>query len=344
MCPKKIHKIATDNSPIQGLSGKHILVTGAGGFIGSHLVEFLCSQGARVTALFRYTSGASLGALEGSPALGKIKKQFGDIRDPETCLRAVKAQDIIVHLAAQIAIPYSYLSPRDFVDVNVSGTTNLLQSALGVKSLKRFVVVSSSEVYGSAQYTPIDEAHPLCPQSPYAASKVAADKMAESYHKSFGLPLTIVRPFNTYGPRQSPRAIVPTIICQALGSSKLKLGSTAPKRDFLYVKDTVRGMALAAVSSKTLGETINLCSGAEISVRELAARIGALVGKKLTITRAVRRVRPKNSEIIRLLGDGKKAARLCGFQAEYSLDDGLPETIDYYRIRNVTLSAEDYCI
>ncbi len=344
MSPKKPHKKVIATDPVSGLSGKRALVTGAGGFIGSHLVEYLCSQGVKVTALFRYTSGASLGALDGSAALKKFKKQFGDIRDPEVCQRAVKKQDIIFHLAAHIAIPYSYLSPRDFVEVNVNGTTNLLQAALEVKSLKRFIVVSSSEVYGSAQYTPIDESHPLCPQSPYAASKVAADKMAESYHKSFGLPLTVVRPFNTFGPRQSARAIIPTIICQALASSKLKLGSTTPKRDFLYVKDTVRGMALAALASKTIGETVNLCSGQEISVRELVGRIGALVGKKLTITRDTRRVRPKNSEVTRLLGSGKKAQRFCGFQAEYSLDDGLQETIDYYGAKNMTLSGEDYRI
>ncbi|MFQ5606533.1 MAG: SDR family NAD(P)-dependent oxidoreductase [Candidatus Zixiibacteriota bacterium] len=326
------------------LGGKRALVTGAGGFIGSHLVEYLLSHGAKVTAFFRYTSEASTGNLSASAALKSVRPVFGDIRDPESCERAVKGQDYIFHLAAQIAIPYSYLSPRDFVEVNVNGTTNLLQAALGTGSLKRFVAVSSSEVYGSAQYTPIDEAHPLAPQSPYAASKVASDKMVEAYGKSFGLPTTVVRPFNTYGPRQSARAIMPTVILQGLRSSRIKLGTTAAKRDFLHVQDTVRGLAKAATGARTIGVTVNLCSGNEISIRELVKITGEIIGKKLTVTCDARRLRPKDSEVMRLLGDGTKARKLCGFSPSVTLEAGLKETIEHYQQIGATLSGNEYRI
>lgn len=320
------------------------LVTGAGGFIGSHLVEHLVAAGAKVTALFRYTSEASLGHLTGSPALKRVRVEFGDIRDPESCARAVKGQELIFHLAAQIAIPYSYRSPRDFVAVNVGGTVNLLQAALAEKKLKRFLQVSTSEVYGGAQRTPIDESHPLNPQSPYAASKVSAEMMARSYACSFDLPLTIVRAFNTFGPRQSTRAIIPTIITQSLDQETLKLGATHPRRDFLYVKDTARGMALAALATDTIGETLNLCSGSERSVKEIVAEVGSALGKGLKVTTDSRRLRPKNSEVDRLLGDGARAKRLCGFSPEHDFPAALAETIRYYASQDTVRQAQEYRI
>jgi NAD dependent epimerase/dehydratase len=327
-----------------GLAGAKVLVTGAGGFIGSHLVEHLVSEGAKVTALFRYTSEASLGHLAGSTALKSIKSEFGDIRDPESCARALKGQEFVFHLAAQIAIPYSYLSPRDFVAVNVGGTVNLLQAALSEKRLRRFLLVSTSEVYGSAQRIPIDETHPLHPQSPYAASKVSAEMMAGSYADSFALPLTVVRAFNTFGPRQSTRAIVPAVISQALDSDILKLGALHPKRDFLFVKDTARGMALAAVATKTLGKTLNLCSGAERSVKEIVQEVGSSLGKKLQVKSDSKRLRPKTSEVNRLLGDGTLAKELCGFVPEHDFASALAETIRYYASIDSAHSSRDYRI
>lgn len=316
---------------LRELSGARALVTGAGGFIGSHLVERLCELGADVTALFRYTSQGSVGALAESSALREVKQQFGDIRDPDCCARAVKNQDFVFHLAAQIAIPYSYLSPRDFVETNVTGTVNLLQAARGVRRLRRFLLMSTSEVYGSAQYTPIDEAHPLRPQSPYAASKVAAEALAGSFAASFELPVTVVRAFNTYGPRQSARAVIPTIILQALAGARLRLGATNTRRDFLFVGDTTLGVAQAAASAKTVGATINLCSGAESTIAEIVTRTGRALDKKLTVALDKQRVRPAKSEVTRLLGDGSLAKKLCGFSPQISLDDGLAETIAWWR-------------
>lgn len=319
---------------LRKLNGSRVLVTGAGGFIGSHLVEYLCKLGCEVTALFRYTSHGSLGALEeranSSDSQATFRAIFGDIRDPESCQRAVEGAEYIFHLAAQIAIPYSYLSPRDFLQVNAIGTANLLQAARDVRSLKRFVATSTSEVYGSAQYAPIDELHPLAPQSPYAASKVASDKMAEAYAKSYDLPVTIVRPFNTYGPRQSPRAVIPTIITQAIQSSSIRLGQTNTKRDFLFVTDTARGMAHCAASAKTVGQTVNLCSGVETAIGRIVTEVGGILGKKLKVITDKRRIRPKKSEVTRLLGDGARAEKLCGFLSQFSLTEGLAQTIDYW--------------
>ncbi|HSH00772.1 MAG TPA: GDP-mannose 4,6-dehydratase [candidate division Zixibacteria bacterium] len=316
---------------VRALSGARALVTGAGGFIGSHLVERLCELGAEVTALFRYTSQGSVGALAGSEALREVKLQFGDIRDPDCCARAVKNQDFVFHLAAQIAIPYSYLSPRDFVETNVVGTVNLLQAARDNQRLRRFLLMSTSEVYGSAQYTPIDEAHPLRPQSPYAASKVAAEALVNSFAASFELPLTVVRAFNTYGPRQSARAVIPTIILQALAGTRLRLGATNTRRDFLFVSDTTLGVAQAAAAAKTVGATINLCSGVDSTIAEIVAKTGRALDRKLAVVLDKQRVRPKRSEVARLLGDGSLAQTLCGFTPRTTLEDGLAETIAWWR-------------
>lgn len=331
------------------LEGAKVLVTGAGGFIGSHLVEFLCEHGAAVTALFRYTSGASIGALQDSPYLKEIQRIFGDIRDPETCARSVAGQNYIFHLAAQVAIPYSYLAPRDYLEVNAMGTVNLMQAAMTQsksksKALKRFVLASTSEVYGTAKYTPIDESHPLNPQSPYAASKVSAEKMAESYFRSFDFPITIVRSFNTYGPRQSPRAVIPTIITQALVSRKISLGATSPRRDFLYVADSVKGLVQAAGSAKTLGEVINICSGKEISVSGVVTEVEKILGQKLTVNQDSRRLRPKSSEVTRLLGDRKQARKLCGFAPVVSFSEGLRRTIEFFQNRPESDAPKDYRI
>ena len=320
-----------NTSSLKKLSGAKVLVTGAGGFIGSHLTEFLCELGADVTALFRYTSGASCGALANSRFLKEIKKEFGDIRDPETCARIVKKQEYIFHLAAQVAIPYSYLAPRDFVAVNVNGTANLLQPAIVAKNLQCFLYMSTSEVYGSAQKIPIDETHPLAPQSPYAATKASAELLARSYALSYDLPVTTVRTFNTVGPRQSPRAVIPTIISQALHGRSLKLGETSTSRDFLYISDTVRGLALAAVSAKTNGRTLNLCTGEETKIKSVVSHVGEILERKLAVTRDNQRVRPKASEVTRLCGCGKLAYKLCKFSPAYSLVDGLRETINWMR-------------
>ncbi len=333
-----------NNPTLKKLREARVLVTGAGGFIGSHLVEFLCELGCEVTALFRYTSHNSQGALETATNSDKpapeFRAIFGDIRDPESCQRAVEGAEYIFHLAAQIAIPYSYLSPRDFLQVNAIGTTNLLQAAREIGSLKRFIATSTSEVYGSAQYAPIDEGHPLTPQSPYAASKVASDKMAEAYAKSFNLPVTIVRPFNTFGPRQSPRAVIPTIITQSLKSPSIQLGQTTTRRDFLFVSDTVRGMALCAASAKTKGETVNLCSGNETSIGDVVIKVGTILNSKITVVTDKKRVRPKKSEVTRLLGDGEKAKKLCGFEADISITDGLRKTIEYWQDQAIDNPAE----
>ncbi|MCH9030801.1 MAG: GDP-mannose 4,6-dehydratase [candidate division Zixibacteria bacterium] len=332
----------TQDKKLSELKGAKILVTGAGGFIGSHLVEFLASLGAKVTAFFRYTSGASLGNLTDSPALKKIKVAFGDMRDSESLGRAVANQNYIFHLAAQIAIPYSYLSPQDFMEVNALGTTNLLMAAKSSKKLERILVASTSEVYGSAKITPMDEDHPQNPQSPYAASKLAAEKISLAMARSYEIPVTVVRPFNCYGPRQSARAIIPTIILQGLQRGKFELGSTFPKRDFSFVEDTIRGMALAAISPKTSGRTLNLCAGEEVSIAWLVKIVCKQLEIRPDIKTDHRRVRPKNSEVSRLMGDNTLATKLCGYETRVSLEDGIEQTIRYFRERVDDFRKEDY--
>lgn len=311
---------------------KNVLVTGAGGFIASHLVERLVGSGAKVTGLVRYNSRNSFGLLEMLPVefRKKIKVIAGDIRDYDAVYDAIKGNQIIFHLAALIAIPYSYVHPREVIETNVMGTYHVLSAArrLGIEKL---VHTSTSEVYGTALTVPIAETHPLQGQSPYSASKIGADKIAEGFHLSFGLPVATIRPFNTFGPRQSARAVIPTIISQALSSGVVRLGSLSPKRDLTFVKDTVEGFVKIAESKQTIGETINIGSGVEISIGDLTHKIIKLLDKKVEVVADQKRVRPKKSEVGRLLADNRKAKKMLNWKPKTSLDDGLQITIDWIR-------------
>jgi NAD dependent epimerase/dehydratase len=314
------------------IDGKKILVTGAGGFIGSHLVEALVKQGADVRAFVRYNSRADLGLLEKLPDEIKTKIAIfrGDLKDPEAVRQGTKGCELVFHLGSLISIPYSYVNPMDFVQTNVVGTANLLNACLGANP-EKIVHTSTSEVYGTAMYHPMDEKHPLQAQSPYAATKIAADKLAESYWRSFGLPVAIARPFNAYGPRQSPRAVIPTIILQALKGDKMMLGSLHPTRDFTYVDETVEGLIKVARSPESIGEVINIGSGQEISIGDLAQFILSMMGKKAEISRDDVRVRPKKSEVERLICDNAKGRELLGWKPEMSLREGLGKTIDWFK-------------
>ncbi len=310
-----------------------VLVTGADGFIGSHLVEKLIDEGHKVKAFVYYNSFNSLGWLDTFPKdkLNKIEIFAGDIRDPNGVRAAVKGVEVIYHLAALIAIPYSYHSPDSYVDTNVKGTLNILQAArdLGVK---RVLVTSTSEVYGTAMYVPIDERHPKQGQSPYSASKIGADAMADSFYRSFNLPVTIVRPFNTFGPRQSARAVIPTIITQLLaGKKEIKLGALHPTRDLLYVKDTVNGFIEIAKSAKTIGEEINIATQQEISIQDLAQSIIDIINPKAKIISDDVRLRPEKSEVERLLGSADKIKSLTGWKPCYNLNEGLMQTIEWFK-------------
>jgi NAD dependent epimerase/dehydratase len=306
--------------------GRAVLVTGAGGFIGSHLVERLVELGADVRALVRYTSTGHAGWLDSSPVRGDVDVVLGDIRDFESVQGAMCGRSVVFHLAALIGIPYSYRAAQSYVRTNIEGTLNVLQAARD-QATDRIVCTSTSEVYGSAQYVPINEEHPLQGQSPYSASKIGADKIAESYYLSFGLPVSIVRPFNTYGPRQSTRAVIPTIITQALAGSEVRVGALSPTRDFNYVADTVEGFLCAASEPKAIGRTINFGSGLETSIEDLARLIGNLLGKDLTLVPEEQRVRPENSEVERLCADSGLAQRLLGWRSRVSLEQGLRQTI-----------------
>jgi NAD dependent epimerase/dehydratase len=309
---------------------KKVLVTGAGGFIGSHLVERLVTSGAKVKAFVRYNSRNDWGLLEILPVhiQNEIEVISGNLKDVESVGNAVKDTDMVFHLAALISIPYSYLNPRDVIETNVIGTLSVLNAARE-HTVEKLIHTSSSEVYGTAQYIPIDEKHPLQAQSPYAASKIGADKIVESYYLSFDLPVTIVRPFNTYGPRQSARAVIPTIITQALSKDKIFLGAMHPTRDFLYVEDTVSGFIKAAESPKSVGETFNFGSGQEVSIGELADKITTLIGKDVEIVFDATRIRPEKSEVERLLADATKAKELLGWEPQFSLDEGIRKTIEW---------------
>jgi NAD dependent epimerase/dehydratase len=308
---------------------KKILVTGADGFIGSHLTEMLLSQGYHVKALSQYNSFNNWGWLEGikHPSLEVIS---GDVRDPFFCQQLVKGSDIVFHLAALIAIPYSYIAPDSYIDTNVKGTLNICQAALDQK-VQRILVTSTSEVYGTAQYVPIDEKHPLQPQSPYSASKIGADAIAMSFYNAFNLPLTIVRPFNTYGPRQSARAVIPTIITQiASGIKEIKLGDLSPTRDFNYVQDTCRGFLQLAQCEKAIGDTINIGSNFEISVGDTLELIKKLMQSDVRFITDEQRIRPAGSEVHRLWCDNSKIQALTGFIPEYTIESGLEATIDWF--------------
>jgi dTDP-glucose 4,6-dehydratase len=311
-------------------NGQRVLVTGAGGFIGSHLSERLVELGARVRCLVHYNALGSWGWLDHSPRQRDLEVLAGDICDRDCIRKAMEGTQVVFHLAALIAIPYSYQAPESYVRTNVLGTLNVLQSARELE-IARLVQTSTSEVYGTARYLPINEEHPLQGQSPYSASKIGADKMAEAFHRSFGLPVVTVRPFNTYGPRQSARAVIPTIITQCLGSETVRLGHLHPTRDLNFVTDTVEGFLLAASTPEAIGHTINLGSGTEISIGDLAQRIARLVGRSVRIETTAERLRPENSEVERLLADNSRARNVLGWASRVSLDEGLQQTIVWMR-------------
>lgn len=318
------------------LKGKKILVTGADGFIGSHLTECLVQEGYDVRAFVNYNSFNSWGWLDHSPQeiVSQVEIFSGDIRDPHGVKKAMENCDVVMHLAALIAIPYSYHSPDTYVDTNIKGTLNIMQAAreLGVEKV---IHTSTSEVYGTAKFVPITEDHPLQGQSPYSASKIGADQMALSFYNSFGLPVSIIRPFNTYGPRQSARAVIPTIITQiAAGQKTIKLGSLHPTRDFNYVKDTVRGFISMAQSDRSVGEVINIGSNYEVSIGQTAEFIAELMGQDIEIVTEDNRLRPEKSEVERLWADNSKAKELLGWEPDYSGTEGfkrgLAETIEWF--------------
>ena len=309
-----------------------ILVTGSEGFIGSHLVETLLEEGYRVKAFVLYNSFNNWGWLDTFPKekLDQIELFMGDVRDPNAVREAMKDVDAVFHLAALIAIPFSYYAPDAYVDTNIKGTLNVLQAAR--ERNVRVLVTSTSEVYGTAQYVPIDEKHPFQGQSPYSATKIGADRLAESFYRSFDLPVTIVRPFNTFGPRQSARAVIPTIITQLLGgATKIKLGSLTPTRDFNYVKDTARGFLEIYRSDKTVGEEINIATQKEISIGDLAAELIRQINPQAQIVCDEQRLRPVNSEVNRLLGSNEKIQRLTDWKPAYTFEQGIAETVEFLR-------------
>ncbi len=313
------------------MSGTKVLVTGAGGFIGSHLAESLVNDGHDVRALVHYNSRSSWGNLELVPAAQRESMEvvYGDITDPFSVRRAVEGCEVVYHLAALIAIPYSYVAPQSYVQANVSGTLNVLE-ACRTANVRKMVHTSTSETYGSALYTPMDERHPLQGQSPYSASKIGADKLAESYFRSFNVPVATIRPFNTFGPRQSARAVIPTIISQLLeGRETITLGSLFPIRDLSFVLDTVAGFKAIANSDATSGEVTNIGRGSGISVGDLAALIAQLMDREVRIECDQQRVRPEGSEVDRLISDPSKAQQLLGWTSKYELADGLRQTIDF---------------
>lgn len=310
---------------------RRLLVTGADGFIGSHLVETLLARGHQVTALAQYNSFNNWGWLQDIDGLEKVQVVTGDIRDPHFCKQITQGQDAIFHLAALIAIPYSYVAPDSYIDVNVRGTLNICQAARE-NGVGRILHTSTSEVYGTAQYVPIDEAHPLQPQSPYSASKIGADAIAMSFFHAFGLPVTIARPFNTYGPRQSARAVIPTVISQiAAGKQQIALGDLSPTRDFSFVRDTCRGLVLLAECEAAVGRTVNIGSNSEISIGDTLETIKRVMGADVEIVSESQRIRPANSEVQRLWCDNSLIHGMTGYTPEYSLEAGLRETVTWFR-------------
>ena len=322
---------------------KSVLITGAGGFIGSHLAEALVRTGARTRAMVHYNSAGRRGWLDESDLKDDMEIIAGDIREVDSVRAALKGVDVVFHLAALIAIPYSYVSPSSYVSANIFGTLNILQESLH-SGVSRVVHTSTSEVYGTARQIPISEEHPLQGQSPYSATKIGADKLAESFHKSFGLPVSIVRPFNTYGPRQSARAIIPTIMTQALANEPIRVGNIAPTRDFNYVEDTVRGFKSNAASEKAIGRVINLGTGTEISIGDLARTICSLVGRECQIIQEEQRIRPSGSEVDRLLADNRLADELLAWRPQVNLRDGLHQTLDWVRLNLERYRPEVYVV
>ena len=316
------------------LQGKNVLVTGADGFIGSHLVESLLTHGCAVRAFVFYNSFNSWGWLDSLPreTHNQIDVFPGDIRDPNGVREAMKDCEVVFHLAALIAIPFSYHSPDSYVDTNIKGTLNILQAARQF-GVKRILVTSTSEVYGTAQYAPIDEKHPFQGQSPYSATKIGADRLAESFYRSFNMPIVIVRPFNTYGPRQSARAVIPTIITQLLsGDAELHLGSLTPTRDFNYVKDTVQGFIALAESDNAIGEEVNIASGTEYSIGDIANLLISELNSNAKIVVEDERLRPEKSEVFRLIGDNRKILTITNWRPHFDLSSGLKDTIKWFKI------------
>jgi NAD dependent epimerase/dehydratase len=325
---------------------KEILVTGADGFIGSHLTEELVKQGHKIKAFAYYNSFNSWGWLDTLPKdiMDQVEVFTGDIRDPHGVKEAMKGVEEVYHLAALIAIPFSYHSPDTYVDTNIKGTLSVLQAARDLET-SRLLITSTSEVYGTAQYVPIDENHPYQGQSPYSATKIGADRLAESFYRSFDMPITIVRPFNTYGPRQSARAVIPTIITQLLaGKEEIELGSLTPTRDFNFVKDTANGFIEIAKSKKTIGEEINIATQQEISIGQLAEELIRQINPKAKIICDEQRLRPENSEVNRLLGSNEKIKRLTNWKPQFTFERGLAETIEFLRSNLDKYKADVYNI
>ena len=316
------------------LQGKKVLVTGADGFIGSHLVETLIKENCNIRAFVYYNSFNSWGWLDSLP--GAVQKDLdvfaGDIRDPNGVAEAMKGCDIVFHLAALIAIPFSYHSPDSYVDTNIKGTLNILQAAR-LQNIERVLVTSTSEVYGTAQYAPIDEKHPFQGQSPYSATKIGADRLAESFFRSFATPVVIVRPFNTYGPRQSARAVIPTVITQLLsGQEEIRLGSLSPTRDFNYVKDIAAGFIALAESDQAVGQEVNIATGVEHTIGDVAKNIISILNPNATIVTDEQRLRPDASEVFRLMGDNTKIKSLTNWYPQFDLKAGLVDTIEWFKL------------
>ena len=321
-----------------------VLITGAGGFIGSHLTDKLVALGYNVKAFVHYNSRNSWGWLDSSKSKDRIEIISGDIRDADIIRQAMRDVKIVFHLAALIGIPYSYYSPEAYLETNIKGTLNVLQAARDF-NLKKVIVTSTSEIYGTAQSVPIAENHPINPQSPYAATKSAADVLSLSFYRSFNLPVTIVRPFNTYGPRQSARAVIPTIISQLLGGNKkIKLGALSPTRDLTYVEDTVDGFIRSGECVKSIGEIINLGNNSEISIGDLAKMIAKYIGKDIKIESDRERIRPVKSEVKRLMADNNKAKRILNWVPKYSLGKGLKKTIEWFKKNKNIYKNEIYNI
>jgi NAD dependent epimerase/dehydratase len=324
-------------------SGRKVLVTGAGGFIGSHLTETMVREGADVRAMVHYNSAGRRGWLDQSALQNDMEIVAGDITDSGSVLSVMKDRDFVFHLAALIAIPYSYVAPASYIQANITGTLNVLEAARKY-STSRIVQTSTSEVYGTALTVPISESHPLQGQSPYSASKIGADKLAESYYRSFSVPVVTVRPFNTYGPRQSARAVLPTIITQCLSGSAVRLGSLTPTRDLNFVSDTVRGFLACASTDAAIGRTLNIGSGREISVGDLARTVAALVGVDVSIECDEQRFRPSKSEVERLLADNRLAGEVTGWKPEVTLEEGLKLTIQWFRDHSQEYQSNVYNI
>ncbi len=326
------------------LKNKKVLLTGADGFIGSHLVERLLQEGANVKAFVYYNSFNNWGWLDtfSKETLSKIEIFSGDIRDPYGVKEAMKGCDVVFHLAALIAIPYSYHSPDSYVDTNIKGTLNIVQAAKEL-NIEKILVTSTSEVYGTALYVPIDEKHPKQGQSPYSATKIGADHLADSFYRSFNLPVTIVRPFNTFGPRQSARAVIPTIIAQLLnGKEEIKLGALHPTRDLVFVKDTVNGFVEIAKSDSLIGQEVNIATNSEITVGDLAQNLINIINPKAKIVSDDIRLRPEKSEVERLFGSNEMILQHTNWRQKYSLEDGLKETIEWFRdSKNLRLYKAD---